>query len=97
MEPRHGLLAFCSLLLLPLLALMRNQIAAAERMGVRAATLNSDNADGWQAIEEAVQRNEVDILFISPELRILNAETTQTAADPKNSIAICSRYMYVHK
>ena len=37
-----------ALLVSPLLALMRNQIAAAERMGVRAATINSDNQDEWE-------------------------------------------------
>jgi ATP-dependent DNA helicase RecQ len=56
-----------ALLVSPLLALMRNQIAAAERMGVRAVTINSDNRDDWAAVEAAVQRNEVDILLISPE------------------------------
>ena len=55
------------LLVSPLLALMRNQIAAAERMGVRAETINSDNSETWQDIEEAIRRNEVDILLISPE------------------------------
>jgi ATP-dependent DNA helicase RecQ len=55
------------LLVSPLLALMRNQIAAAERMGVRARTINSDNPDFWTSIEAAVQRGEVDILLISPE------------------------------
>ncbi|MGH8679774.1 MAG: helicase-related protein, partial [Burkholderiales bacterium] len=47
--------------------LMRNQIAAAERMGVRAVTINSDNQDEWANVEAVVQRNEVDILLISPE------------------------------
>ena len=56
-----------ALLVSPLLALMRNQIAAAERMGVRAATINSDNQDDWAAIEKRVENNEVDILLISPE------------------------------
>ena len=56
-----------TLLISPLLALMRNQIAAAERMGVRAATINSDNQDDWTAVEATIQRNEVDILLISPE------------------------------
>ena len=55
------------LLISPLLALMRNQIAAAERMGVRAVTINSDNQDDWVNVEAAVDRNEVDILLISPE------------------------------
>ncbi len=56
-----------ALLISPLLALMRNQIAAAERMGVRAVTINSDNQDEWASVEAAIQRNEVDILLISPE------------------------------
>lgn len=56
-----------ALLISPLLALMRNQIAAAERMGVRAVTINSDNQKEWANVEAAIQRNEVDILLISPE------------------------------
>ena len=56
-----------ALLVSPLLALMRNQIQAAERMGLRAATINSDNRDDWDGIEAATNRNQVDILLISPE------------------------------
>src|SRR5271157_2903069 len=56
-----------ALLISPLLALMRNQIAAATRMGVRAVTINSENKDEWEAVEAALARNEVDILLISPE------------------------------
>lgn len=56
-----------ALLVSPLLALMRNQLAAAERMGVRAATINSDNAEGWADIEARVLHDEIDILLISPE------------------------------
>ncbi|MDX0056939.1 RecQ family ATP-dependent DNA helicase [Sinorhizobium meliloti] len=56
-----------ALLISPLLALMRNQIAAAERMGVRAATINSDNTDDWAEVETKLTRGEVDILLISPE------------------------------
>ena len=56
-----------TLLVSPLLALMRNQIAAAERMGVRAVTINSDNQEEWTDVEGALLRNEVDILLISPE------------------------------
>jgi ATP-dependent DNA helicase RecQ len=55
------------ILVSPLLALMRNQIAAAKRMGVRAVTINSENQDEWHAVEAALARNEVDILLISPE------------------------------
>ena len=60
-----------ALLISPLLALMRNQIAAAERMGVRAATINSDNMDEWTAVEAKLARGEIDILLISPE-RLVN-------------------------
>lgn len=56
-----------SLLISPLLALMRNQIAAAERMGIRAATINSNNVGAWEAVEAKLARDEVDILLISPE------------------------------
>ncbi|MGX5729698.1 RecQ family ATP-dependent DNA helicase [Pseudoxanthomonas beigongshangi] len=56
-----------ALLISPLLALMRNQIAAAERMGVRAATINSDNMDDWAEVEARIAKGEVDILLISPE------------------------------
>lgn len=56
-----------ALLISPLLALMRNQIAAAERMGVRAATINSDNQEEWKSVEAKLRRNEVDILLIAPE------------------------------
>lgn len=56
-----------ALLISPLLALMRNQIAAAQRMGVRAATINSDNKDEWIEVENELSGGEVDILLISPE------------------------------
>src|SRR5258706_12210438 len=56
-----------AILISPLLALMRNQISAAERMGVRAVTINSENQDDWQAVEAALAKNEVDVLLISPE------------------------------
>ncbi|MEU9884610.1 DEAD/DEAH box helicase [Sphaerisporangium sp. NPDC051011] len=51
----------------PLLALMRNQIAAAARAGVHAATINSANADEWHLIHAEVERGEVDVLLVSPE------------------------------
>lgn len=56
-----------SLLISPLLALMRNQIAAATRMGVRAVTINSENRDQWAEVENAITQGEIDILLISPE------------------------------
>ena len=51
----------------PLLSLMRNQIAAAERMGVRAIRITSDNREEWPATEERLRRDEADILLVSPE------------------------------
>src|SRR5919201_3241473 len=51
----------------PLLALMRNQIAAAERAGIRAMTINSTNIDEWQRVYANVSRGEVDVLLLSPE------------------------------
>lgn len=56
-----------ALLISPLLALMRNQVAAAERMGVRAATINSDNTNEWAEVEANLAGGEIDILLISPE------------------------------
>ena len=56
-----------ALLISPLLALMRNQIGAAERMGVRALTSHSENREAWPEVEAALARHEVDILLISPE------------------------------
>ncbi|HTW16270.1 MAG TPA: DEAD/DEAH box helicase [Nocardioides sp.] len=51
----------------PLLALMRNQIAAAERAGIRAVTINSTNIESWQPIHDAINAGEVDVLLVSPE------------------------------
>src|SRR6478752_10855401 len=51
----------------PLLALMRNQLAAAQRAGIRAATINSTNVEDWQEIYRAVQAGEIDVLLLSPE------------------------------
>jgi ATP-dependent DNA helicase RecQ len=56
-----------ALLVSPLLALMRNQIAAAERMGVRAYTINSDNQAEWSQVEATLEQDAIDILLISPE------------------------------
>ena len=51
----------------PLLALMRNQIAAAERAGIRAVTINSTNIESWEPIHDAIRAGEVDVLLVSPE------------------------------
>ncbi|MGV0107073.1 ATP-dependent DNA helicase RecQ [Nostoc sp. DSM 114160] len=62
-----------TLLISPLLALMRNQIAAAQRIGVKAKTINSSNTDEWQLVGTQLLAGEVDILLISPE-RLANEE-----------------------
>ncbi len=51
----------------PLLALMRNQIESAERAGIRAHTINSANIEDWEEVEAAVHRGETDLLLVSPE------------------------------
>jgi ATP-dependent DNA helicase RecQ len=51
----------------PLLALMRNQIDAAARAGITAHTINSANIEEWDDVEAAVHRGEVDVLLVSPE------------------------------
>ncbi len=51
----------------PLLALMRNQIAAAERAGIRAVTINSTNIESWEPIHDAIRAGDVDVLLVSPE------------------------------
>ncbi|WP_370332757.1 ATP-dependent DNA helicase RecQ [Mycolicibacterium hippocampi] len=51
----------------PLLALMRNQVAAADRAGVKAATINSSNMADWSEIHDRVRGGELDVLLVSPE------------------------------
>src|SRR3954453_808074 len=51
----------------PLLALMRNQVAAAERAGIHAATINSANTDDWEQVFDDVRAGHVDVLLVSPE------------------------------
>ena len=62
-----------TLIISPLLALMRNQIDAADRLGIRALSINSTNRDDWPLIQEAVTNDSVDALLISPE-RLANDE-----------------------
>src|ERR1700759_2698353 len=56
-----------TLIVSPLLALMRNQIAAAQRLGIRAHTVNSTNRDAWDEISALLDADAVDLLLISPE------------------------------
>lgn len=51
----------------PLLALMRNQVESAARAGIRAHTINSANPEEWDSIYGEVERGETDVLLVSPE------------------------------
>ncbi|CAN5822587.1 RecQ family ATP-dependent DNA helicase [soil metagenome] len=62
-ERGHGATVIVS----PLLALMRNQVAAAERAGVQAATINSGNVTEWSDIHQRVNAGDLDVLLVSPE------------------------------
>ena len=77
-----------TLLVSPLLALMRNQIAAAERMGVRAKTINSDNEEEWDRVEQAARAGAVDILLISPERLANERFRDHVLADVAERIAL---------
>jgi len=63
----RGMGAGPTVIISPLLALMRNQIEAAERAGIRAATINSTNIEDWQAVRAQVDAGEIDVLLVSPE------------------------------
>ena len=73
-EAGHG----PTLVISPLLALMRDQVTAAERAGLRAATVNSANVDDWQVVFDALGADEVDVLLVSPE-RLANPKFADRA------------------
>ena len=56
-----------TLLISPLLSLMRNQILSAERLGIHASTIHSENLGEWDEIEGKLVANRVDLLMVSPE------------------------------
>jgi ATP-dependent DNA helicase RecQ len=56
-----------TLIVSPLLALMRNQIEAAARLGIRAHTINSTNRAAWDEVRDLLAADAVDLLLISPE------------------------------
>src|SRR4051794_37100070 len=62
-----------TLIISPLLALMRDQIAAAQRLGLRAHTVNSMNRDEWENVRAQLDADTIDLLLISPE-RLNNAQ-----------------------
>ncbi len=70
-----------TIIISPLLALMRNQIDAARHLGLVAETINSTNRDDWQAVTQRILANELDCLLISPE-RLANDEFVETVLQP---------------
>ncbi|MDQ3420026.1 MAG: RecQ family ATP-dependent DNA helicase [Acidobacteriota bacterium] len=70
-----------ALLISPLLSLMRNQVEGAERIGIRAARMDSDTVDAWDAIESRLAADEIDVLLVSPE-RLAN-DRFQTRTIPQ--------------
>jgi ATP-dependent DNA helicase RecQ len=73
-----------TLLISPLLALMRNQIAAAARIGVKAVTVNSSNQQEWEQVKNQLLTNRIDILLISPE-RLANQDFIENILLPISS------------
>lgn len=65
----------------PLLALMRNQIESAQRLGIVAETMNSTNTADWQEVTRRILTNQIDCLLISPE-RLANDGFIETVLQP---------------
>jgi ATP-dependent DNA helicase RecQ len=73
----------------PLLALMRDQIEAASRLHLNAVTINSSNTEEWDRIEKDLLRGAVDLLLVSPE-RFNNADFRDRLLGPLSRSAACS-------
>lgn len=56
-----------TIIISPLLSLMRNQLAMADKLGLRAATINSSNTGDWDQVEADIASDSCDVLMISPE------------------------------
>ena len=76
-----------TLLISPLLSLMRNQLEAAQRIGVRASTINSTNREEWQKVQDELGSNLVDILLISPE-RLANQDFLQNVLSSLGNLGL---------
>ena len=70
-----------TIIISPLLALMRNQSAAAKKLGIRAETINSSNKEDWPRVVADVKNDNVDALLISPE-RLSNDEFMKDVFQP---------------
>lgn len=76
-----------TILISPLLSLMRNQIESAARIGIKAETLNSENPDDWGRVEDALMHNQCDILIVSPE-RLANDRFRRLLVQLSQGIAL---------
>ncbi|ECC7825298.1 TPA: RecQ family ATP-dependent DNA helicase [Escherichia coli] len=65
----------------PLLALMRNQIESAARLGIVAETMNSTNTDDWRSVTQRILNDQIDCLLISPE-RLANDNFIESVLQP---------------
>lgn len=70
-----------TLIISPLLALMRNQVDAANRLKLRAETVNSTNVDDWKEVRRRLLADEIDLLLISPE-RLANDDFVENTLMP---------------
>jgi ATP-dependent DNA helicase RecQ len=77
-----------TLIISPLLALMRNQIAMAERLGIRAATIHSGNVEEWDAVHQGLAADAIDVLLISPERLANERFTTDVLPSISGSIGL---------
>ncbi len=73
--------AGATVIISPLLALMRNQIEAAQRLGLRARTVNSTNRQDWDQVRDELLADSVDLLLISPD-RLANDEFVANTLQP---------------
>lgn len=70
-----------TIIISPLLALMRNQVESAQRLGIAAETMNSTNRDDWKVVTQRILDNEIDCLLISPE-RLANDDFIEEVLQP---------------
>lgn len=70
-----------TIIISPLLALMRNQIESAKKLGLNIATINSSNIDHWNEIKSSILSGKIDALLISPE-RLANEDFMQNILEP---------------
>jgi ATP-dependent DNA helicase RecQ len=77
-----------TILISPLLSLMRDQVRMAENLGVNARTMDSTNRDQWDEIEAELAADQVDLLLISPERLATDRFQTKTQRSIKRGIGL---------